>query len=69
MKRNILLAIAMVLGVAYVAYSIVYWGGAATADSGSTASDAGAAIATMLVMPHLVCPRLCQSFSALLYLL
>ncbi len=69
MKRNILLAIAMVLGVAYVAYSIVYWGGAATADSGSTASDAGAAIATMLVMPHLVCTLVAVIFNVLAFVM
>lgn len=62
MKRNILLIIAMVLGVAYAAYSLVYWSGASSGN-GSTAADAGAAIATMLVMPHLVCTLIAALFN------
>ena len=64
MKKNILLLIALVLGVAYGLYSLAYWGGA-TGDAGSSSEAAGAAIATVLVMPHLVCTLIAVIFNAL----
>jgi hypothetical protein len=41
------------LGVAYAVYSVWYWIGA-TADVGSDAEAFGAAIATALVLPHML---------------
>ena len=64
MKKNILLGISLVLGVAYIAYSAVYWVGAN--NSGGTSADAaGAAIASILVMPHLVVTLVAVVFNAL----
>jgi hypothetical protein len=49
---NKFLLVALILGGAYLVYSAVYWMGA----NGSTGSAAaGAAIATAIVFPHLVC--------------
>lgn len=62
-KKNTLLIIALVIGVAYLIYSLVYWSGAASGD-GSNAEQAGAAIATVLVMPHLVMTFLAVVFNA-----
>ena len=64
MKRSKLLLIALVLGVAYGAYSLVYWSGVGS-DGSSSAEAAGAAIASSLVMPHLVCTLVAVIFNAL----
>lgn len=64
MKRSVLLGISLVISVAYLAYSLVYWGGA-TGNAGSSAEAAGAAIAAALVMPHLVCTLVGAVFNAL----
>lgn len=64
MKKNKLLLVALVLGVAYLIYSIVYWGGANTSSTGDSA-QAGAALATVLVMPHLALTVLAVIFNAL----
>ena len=70
MKRSILVGIAFVLGAAYAAYSLVYWGGAVSSSaSGSSAEAAGAAIASVLVMPHLVCTLVAVVFNALAFFL
>ena len=63
-KKNILLIIALIIGAAYLIYSLVYWFGAASGDS-SSAEQAGAAIATVLVMPHLLMTFLAVVFNAL----
>jgi len=52
-KLNIPLLISLIIGVAYLIYSIVYWGGAVGGPSTGTAA-AGAAVAATLVMPHLI---------------
>lgn len=62
-RLNVLLIISFVLGVAYLAYSLVYWSGAAADGSGS--EQLGAAIASALVMPHLVCALVAVVFNGL----
>lgn len=66
-KKNIPLVIAMVLGLAYALYSIWYWfGGGATAQASSdSAASLGAAIATVLVIPHLVLTFIAVIFNVL----
>lgn len=66
-KKNIPLLVALVIGAAYMVYSLVYWGGAN--GSGSSAEQAGAALATVLVMPHLVVTFLAVVFNALGFLM
>ena len=62
-KLSKLLLISLILGAAYLIYSIVYWSGA---NSGGSASEQlGAGIATALVMPHLICTALAVIFNAL----
>jgi len=63
-KLNVPLLISLLIGVAYLVYSIVYWSGAVGGSSTGTAA-AGAAIASMLVMPHLVCLVVAIVFNAL----
>lgn len=63
MKKSILLAISLVLSVAYLAYSAFYWLGGTASSSGSDA--AGMAIASALVMPHLVCTLIGAVFNCL----
>lgn len=69
MKRNKLLLVALILGVAYLAYSLWYWfgGGAASAVGSDSASQAGAGIATMLVTPHLLLTVVAVIFNALAF--
>lgn len=45
-KLNVPLLISLLIGVSYLVYSIVYWSGAVVTT--------GAAVAAVLVMPHLV---------------
>lgn len=63
-KLNVCLLISFIIGVLYLIYSLVYWGGA-TGSASSTASEAGAAIATVMVTPHLVCVAVAVLFNAL----
>jgi hypothetical protein len=63
-KLNIPLLISLVIGVAYLIYSVVYWSGAVGGTTTGTAA-AGAAIASALVMPHLVCLAVGIVFNAL----
>lgn len=63
MKKNRLLLVALVIGVLYMLYSLYYWYGATTGTSGSEA--AGAAIASAIVTPHLVCTLVAVVFNAL----
>ena len=63
-KMSKLLLISLIIGVAYLAYSFNYWGGAV--DSGvDTAEQIGTGLATALVMPHLVFTALAVIFNAL----
>lgn len=69
MKRNKLLLVALILGVAYVVYGLWYWfgGGAAASVGADSASQVGAGLATMLVTPHLVLTVVAVAFNALAY--
>ena len=51
-KLNIPLLISLIIGVCYLLYSISYWTGAN--GSGSDTAELGAALATVMVAPHLV---------------
>ncbi|MCI8513613.1 MAG: hypothetical protein HFI93_03140 [Lachnospiraceae bacterium] len=62
-KMNKCLLIALLLGVAYIIYSFVYWSGAV--GSGTDAEQLGAGIAAALVMPHLIVTALAVIFNAL----
>ena len=63
-KLSKLLLVSLIIGVAYLVYSIVYWTG--TAGSGlDDAEQIGTGIATALVMPHLICTALAVLFNAL----
>lgn len=63
-KKSVLLLISAILGVLYAIYSVSYW---ASANSGN--ADAftaiGAGIATVLVMPHMICAVLAAIFNVL----
>lgn len=63
-KQNVCLLISLILGVLYLLYSASYWSGA-IGSSSSTAEQVGAGIATVLVMPHLICTALAVIFNAL----
>ena len=63
--KNKLLLVSLILGVLYVIYSVVYWSGANTGSNGTEA--AGAAIATMLVMPHLAMVVIAVIFNAVAF--
>ena len=52
MKRNVLLLIAGILGIAYALYLISHFGGSISSASGN-AELVGAGIATLLVGPHM----------------
>ena len=45
--------VALIIGAAYLAYSMNYWSSANT-GTGSSAEQIGAGLATALVIPHLV---------------
>ena len=61
MKRSKLLLIAAIIGTAYAIYLVTYFAGAASAGDG--AEQAGAALATMLVMPHMAVVWLAAIFN------
>lgn len=63
MKRSVLLGIALALSLVYLAYSVFYWVGGTAGSSGAEA--AGFAIASALVMPHLVCVLVGTVFTCL----
>ena len=52
-KKNVLLIISAILGLAYTIYLIVYFTGA-NAGTSSDAEAVGTALATALVLPHLI---------------
>lgn len=63
-KLSKCLLISLIIGAAYLIYSISYWTG--TAGSGATSAEqVGSGIATVLVMPHLVFTVLAVIFNAL----
>lgn len=63
-KRSVLLLIAGIIGILYLIYSISYWGGA-NSGTEDAAEAIGAGIATVLVMPHLVCTGIAVIFNVL----
>ncbi|MGI6230594.1 MAG: hypothetical protein ACOYJL_06755 [Tractidigestivibacter sp.] len=63
-KINVCLLIALILGVLYLLYSAYYWGGA-NAGSSTSSEQAGAALATVMVMPSLVIVLIAVIFNAL----
>lgn len=68
MVEFLVVLIALVLGIAYLVYSVQYWGGV-TEGASSDSEAIGAGIASMLVMPHLVMTALAVVFNALAFLL
>lgn len=54
MKRPWTLLIAAVLGTAYLVYIVRYFGTAVTAAAPDSSEQAGAAIATVMLMPHMI---------------
>ena len=60
---NKCLLVSFVLGVIYAIYIIAYFGGAVGGSEG--AEQAGAAIATALVTPHMICTVLAVIFNGL----
>lgn len=66
-KKNVLLIIAMVLGVVYAVYSLWYWmaGGAASQTGTDSAAQLGGAVATALVMPHVMMELIAAIFNIL----
>ena len=67
-KGKVLLIIALIIGAAYLIYSFNYWGGVSSQAATST-QQAGAGIATALVMPHIVMVGLAVIFNALAFFL
>ncbi len=63
-KLSKLLLVSLIIGVAYLIYSITYWTGAAGSGA-DTAEQIGSGIAIVLVMPHLICTALAVIFNAL----
>lgn len=61
MKKNLLLLISAVLGIAYSIYLISYFSGAMSGSTGAEA--AGAVIATALVTPHMILVLLAAIFN------
>ena len=52
-KGRVLLLISMLISIAYMAYSISYWGGVNTTVA-SDAEAVGSGLATVIAFPHLV---------------
>lgn len=63
-KKSVLLLISAILGVLYAIYIVVYFVGVSAGASGS-AEAIGAGIATVLVMPHMICAVLAAIFNVL----
>ncbi len=63
-KLSKTLLISFIIGVLYLLYSIFYWSGAASSTV-DAAEQIGAGIATVVVMPHLICTALAVIFNGL----
>ena len=63
-KISKLLLVSLILGVAYLIYSAVYWTGANT-SAGDAAEQIGAGLASAMVTPHLIFVVLAVIFNAL----
>ncbi len=62
-KLSKLLLISFIIGVLYLVYSASYWSG--TGAGLDSAEQVGAGIATVLVMPHLICTVIAVIFNGL----
>lgn len=62
-KWNKCLLAALIIALLYLVYSLFYWGQAAGVEDGAQAL--GASIATVMVMPHLVCTLIASTFNVL----
>lgn len=65
-KGKALLLIALIIGGAYLIYSLTYWSGVSS-TAASDAEKAEAGIAAVLVMPHLAMTGLAVVFNALAF--
>lgn len=64
-KKSKLLLVAWIIGAAYILYSISYW---SSAGGGTDSAEAiGAGLATLMVMPHLLCAGVGTLFNVLAY--
>lgn len=63
-KKSVLLLISAILGVLYAVYLVSYFFGLG-ADSSTGAEAVGAGLATMLVLPHMICAVLAAIFNTL----
>lgn len=61
---SIPLIISAIIGICYIVYLISYFGNANT-TSASDSEAIGAGIATMLVMPHMICAGIALMFNVL----
>lgn len=66
MKKNKLLLVSLIIGALYLIYCITYWTGANT-STGSSSYQLGTAIATTMVLPHLVVTGIAVIFNALAF--
>ncbi|MDO4198445.1 MAG: hypothetical protein Q4D13_05605 [Erysipelotrichaceae bacterium] len=66
MKRNVLLLISAIIGTIYGIYLIAYFTGAVSGSSGT--EQAGAALAGVLVMPHMAMVWIALIFNWLGYI-
>lgn len=62
-KLSKLLLISFIIGVLYLIYSASYWSG--VGGGLDSAEQIGAGVATVLVMPHLICTVLAVIFNGL----
>lgn len=66
MKKNKLLLVSWILGVAYLIYIAMYLSGAVSGTNG--AEQAGAALATVLLLPHVLIAGVAVLFNILAWL-
>ena len=64
-KKNVLLIIALVLGILYLIYAAWYWFGGGGPATSTSAERAGATLAKVIVAPHLLLAFLATVFNAL----
>lgn len=65
-KLSVCLIISLIIGLIYAVYSIWYWFiDVPGSQAGDTAEQLGAALATALVYPHLICAFLAVIFNAI----
>ena len=63
-NKHVLLLISAILGVLYAIFIVTYFAGVGSGADGA-AEAIGAGIATMLVMPHMICAVLAAIFNVL----